>query len=236
MTIPATVQIPIEPMDSALVTTPQSVRLEPRCRVCRNDKGRLKVNGMLAAGYSYAMIVRALEDDNSKLVRNERITIDSVRNHTLRHFPVQQVARATYREVLERRAEENGVDFVEGVATAITPMALYETVMMRGYESLIDPETKVDLNTAMTAAARLQALVAERSEQPDMVDIMVKQNRIIRAMREVVPEELWPEIVQRLEEPASFVAHHDEAVDPGVEDDDEEYDPMEFAEPESDDC
>jgi len=29
------------------------------------------------------------------------VTIDSVRNHANRHFPVQQVARATYREILE---------------------------------------------------------------------------------------------------------------------------------------
>ena len=37
------------------------------------------------------------------------------------------------REILERRAQENGVDFINGVATAITPMAYYETVMARGW-------------------------------------------------------------------------------------------------------
>ena len=34
-------------------------------------------------------------------------------------------ARATYREILERRAKENSVDFIEGVATAITPLAVF---------------------------------------------------------------------------------------------------------------
>ena len=66
------------------------------------------------------------------------MTIDSIRNHTTRHFRIQQVARATYREILERRAKANGVDFVEGVATAITPMAFLETVMVKGYETLVD--------------------------------------------------------------------------------------------------
>ena len=66
------------------------------------------------------------------------IFIDSIRNHTVRHFPVQQVARATYREVLERRAKENSVDFIEGVATAITPMAFLESVMVKGYQTLVD--------------------------------------------------------------------------------------------------
>ena len=59
------------------------------------------------------------------------MTIDSIRNHCVRHFPVQQVARATYREILERRAKENSVDFIDGVATAITPLAVLETIMMK---------------------------------------------------------------------------------------------------------
>ena len=65
-----------------------------------------------------------------------RITVDGMAdndgNHANRHFPVQQVARATYREILERRAKENSVDFIEGVATAITPLAFLETVMVKG--------------------------------------------------------------------------------------------------------
>src|SRR6476646_6856622 len=93
---------------------------EPRCRICRNDQVRTKVNDLLATGASYAMVLRALGDDNAKLEQGDRVTIDSIRNHANRHFPVQQVARATYREILERRAQENSVDFIEGVATEIT--------------------------------------------------------------------------------------------------------------------
>jgi hypothetical protein len=33
------------------------------------------------------------------------------------------------------RHGENAVDFVKGVATAITPMAFYETVMVKGYQT-----------------------------------------------------------------------------------------------------
>ena len=122
---------------------------------------------MLAIGASYAMILRALGEDNAKLDKRDRVTIDSIRNHTARHFPVQQVARGTYRDILERRARENHIDFVKGVATAITPMAFYETIMVKGYETLVDPDTKVDVNTGMIAAARLQALIDSRAGQPD---------------------------------------------------------------------
>jgi len=34
--------------------------LEPRCRVCRDDEVREKVNDLLATGSSYAMVLRAL--------------------------------------------------------------------------------------------------------------------------------------------------------------------------------
>lgn len=42
--------------------------LEPRCRVCRNDQLRAKVNNLLASGASYAMIVRSLEPRRSPVV------------------------------------------------------------------------------------------------------------------------------------------------------------------------
>jgi hypothetical protein len=44
---------------------------EPRCRVCRDDEVRKKVNDLLARGSSYAMIVRALGDENATLVRHQ---------------------------------------------------------------------------------------------------------------------------------------------------------------------
>ena len=136
--------------------------LEPRCRVCRNDTLRTKVNNLPASGASYAMILRALRDDNAKLDKPDRVTIDSIRNHTVRHFPVQNIAKATYREILERRAQANRVDFVEGVGTAITPIAFFETVMVRSYETLVDSDTRVDVNTGIVAASRLQSLIDSR--------------------------------------------------------------------------
>jgi hypothetical protein len=167
--------------------------------VCRNDALRGKVNGLLAVGASYAMILRAVEDDNSKLDKRDRVTIDSIRNHTARHFPVQNVARSTYRQILERRAKENGVDFVNGVATAITPMAFFETVMAKGYENLVDPDTKVDVNTGMVAAGRLQALIESRASGTSMVDMRLQMYRIIEAIHSTVPEELWPEILRKID-------------------------------------
>jgi hypothetical protein len=197
MTVSETISETVDP--STLAALFRQLPLEPRCRVCRNDALRAKVNGLLAVGASYAMILRAVDDDNNKLDKRDRVTIDSIRNHTARHFPVQNVAKATYRAILERRAEENGVDFVNGVATAITPMAFFETVMAKGYENLVDPDTKVDVNTGMVAAGRLQALIESRASGTSMVDMRLQMYRIIEAIHSTVPEELWPEILRKID-------------------------------------
>ena len=119
------------------------------------------------------------------------MTIDSVRNHTARHFPVQNVAKATYREILERRAKANGVDFVEGVATAITPIAFFETVMVKSYETLVDSNTKVDVNTGIVAAGRLQSLIDSRDYDHELLVMKVQMAAICAAVKSTVPQEMW---------------------------------------------
>ena len=202
--------------------------LEPRCRVCRNDVLRKKVNDMLASGASYAMIVRALAADNAGLDKCDRITIDSIRNYTVRHFPVQNVAKATYREILERRAKANGVDFVEGVATAITPIAFFETVMVKSYETLVDSDTEVDVHTGIVAAGRLQSLIDSRDYSRDLLVMKVQLGQISEAVRSVVPHEMWGAIVEKLEELERDSGALDVGTDSFDDADDEPYDPTEF--------
>ena len=184
---------------------------------------------MLARGASYAGIVRALSVENAALDEHDRVTVHSVRNHAARHFPVQNVARATYREILERRARENQIDFVEGVATALTPMAFLETVMVRGYETLVDPGTTVDVNTGMLAAGRLQALVESRAGETSLAEIIVKMNRVIEAVRSTVPPELWPEIRRRIEGDDAPEPLEDGVLDPGDDafEPDDDFDELE---------
>jgi hypothetical protein len=197
--------------------------LEPRCRVCRNDEVRKKVNDLLARGSSYAMIVRALGEQNAAAV-----SVNSIRNHASRHFPVQNVAKATYREIVERRAREAEIDFVNGVATALTPLAFYEVVMNEAFRRLVDGGVEVSVDTGLRAAEKLQALIDARAGQPDMAGIMVQMNRIIEAIKSTVPREMWGEIVRKLQEHPGSLDVETEAFDEG----DDAYDPIEFAEEE----
>jgi hypothetical protein len=219
-------------VQSSALVPHNGFHLEPRCRVCRNDRMQKKVNDLLATGSSYAMIVRALAADNAKLAKCDRVTIDSVRNHTGRHFPVQQTAHATYREILERRARENQIDFVHGVATALTPFAYFEVVMAKAFRSLVDDCTEVSVETGLRAAEKLQSVLNGRELGTEVLELKVQLGWIQAAVKSTVPEEMWGEIVEKLEE----FEQHPEALDVGTDsfDDDDAYDPTEFIDEDDD--
>ncbi len=90
------------------------------------------------------------------------MSLDSVRNHATRHFAVQNVAKATYREIVERRAAQNQIDFVNGLATAITPLAYLETMMVKGFQRLVQDDTEVSIETGLKAAEKLQGVLGAR--------------------------------------------------------------------------
>ncbi len=202
-TVRGIVQESVESM--ALASGINGSNLQPRCRICRNDSLRTKVNDLLTTGASYAMVLRALGDDNATLEKGDQVTIDSIRNHAARHFPVQQVARATYREILERRAKENSVDFIEGVATAITPLAFLETVMVKGYQTLVDEHTSVSYRDGMDAALKLNEITRKDEGAMDRARTLADMGRIIEVVRTFIPSERWPEVQAALrgETPAS---------------------------------
>ena len=167
--------------------------IEPRCRICRDDEIRQQVNNLLARGLSYAAIVRAVD------VGDEAVSVDSVRRHSDRHFPVQDAARATYREIIERRAREQQVDFVDGLGTALTPIAFLEAVVLKAHQQLVKDEVEVGVHAALTAAVKLQELASQSAENHSVAEMMIQTDKIIRAVREAVPDDLWPAIVERLE-------------------------------------
>jgi hypothetical protein len=59
---------------------------------------------------------------------------------------------------------------IEGVATALTPIAFFETVMVRRYENLVDSDTRVvDVNTGIVAAGRPQSLIDSRNRSRELL-------------------------------------------------------------------
>jgi len=93
--------------------------LEPRCRICRNDQVRTKVNDLLATGASYAMVLRALGDDNAMLEQRDG-------------FDNWRLAGANWQAFIER-----GV-LSAHIATMTTLLDTLRTVGLNVYSPLYD--------------------------------------------------------------------------------------------------
>jgi hypothetical protein len=83
---------------------------------------------------------------------------------------------------------------VNGVATALTPMAFYECVMNDASRRLADGSVDVSVDTGLRAAEKLQALIDARAGEADMASIRVEVGRIIEVVRTFIPSERWPEV------------------------------------------
>ncbi len=53
------------------------------------------------------------------------------------------------------------------------------------------PDTEVDVHMGRIAAGRLQAMIESRASGTSMVDMLVKMDRVINAIKSTVPEEMW---------------------------------------------
>ena len=85
---------------------------------------------------------------------------------------------------------------VEGVATALTPIAFFETVMVKSYETLVDSDTRVDVHTGIVAAGRLQSLIDSRDHRREIAELRFQVGKIGEAVRSVVPQSMWAQIIR----------------------------------------
>lgn len=205
----------------------QDRKPEHRCRVCQHPDSLDKVNRLLAIGMSWTDIERQVADINEKRSRNNKITYNSIRNHSNNHFDLQKPANAAYRRILERRAAEVGDQFGEGVERLLTAMGYLDVVAHKGFETLMRDDTTVGYTTGLEAILKLEELQRATSTDSDMAEIRRKVTALYTVVKEVVPSQYWTEIDRRLAEMES--GESSRVVDAEViddEDDDEEFDPI----------
>ena len=92
------------------------------------------------------------------------------------------------------------------------------------------------MHTGIVAAGRLQSLIDSRDYGREMLVMKVQLGQICDAVRSTVPQEMWAEIVEKLDE---LEEQHSEALDVGTDsfdddDDDDPYDPTEFIDDDDD--
>lgn len=200
---------------------------ESRCKVCRQeDTGVVAVvNKLLAAGESYASVLRDIEVFNSELAKTDQITYDSIRNHHKKHFNTDHAAAAVYRRILEKNAAEADIDFVQGVKNAVTPLAYLETVMNKGYQETVTTAKNVSVSLGMDAAIKLHELTRDESDH-DVQELVQRTNRLIEIVREVVPVSYWEEIVSRIDKEDGQKVTREQVIDAVIEEDfdDEDFD------------
>ena len=84
------------------------------------------------------------------------------------------------------------------------------------------------MHTGIVAAGRLQSLIDSRDYGRDVLVMKVQLGQICDAVRSTVPQEMWGEIIEKLDE----AEQHQEALSVGRNSfddaDDEPYDPTEF--------
>ena len=199
---------------------------ETRCRVCQSQDSLDLVNTLLANGLTYAAIMKCLVPVNATRRKNAQITKASLYWHQKNHFNTQEPARAIYRQIMEDRAKEHELNYVEGTTTAVNAMSYLETMMVKAYKKLTDENfDNVSVEMGMNAAIKLHEMTKADAGLAEAAKAMNEMNRIIAAVKEVVPERYFNQILARLEsgETGGFIeASLEEDED---QDDEEEFDP-----------
>jgi hypothetical protein len=100
--------------------------------------------------------------------------------------------------------------------------------MVKSYETLADSDSKVDVHTGIVAAGRPQPLIDSTDYSPEIAELRFQVGKIAEAVKSTVPQEMWGEILAKLEE----LEQHPEALDVGKDSfhdtDDDAYDPTKF--------
>lgn len=174
-------------------------RTEHRCRICQDTPLRTTVNKLLAHGLSYKEILEAISAVNDSRPKSKRISLDSIRNHSKKHFPIDEPAGHVFRKILEEEADKQQKDWVGGIGSQITLYAYLKTMESKGYATLTDPETPISAVEGMNASIKLHELIKAESDTAQIAEVYQKLNTVIQVVKKVVPQEDWARIIAAIE-------------------------------------
>ena len=179
-------------------------RTEPRCHICCEVESKELVNKLIAAGLTNREIAESCDAINMRRKDAEDERLIGARNvwwHRRAHFNVDKPAMAVMREILERRAEEANRDHINGVGHAVTPYAVIESTMVRGYQERIANEAAdpPSVKETLDAAKVLYELTSKDAGTKKMADLLFKMDRIINAARQFVPADRQDDFLAMVE-------------------------------------
>jgi hypothetical protein len=177
-------------------------KTEPRCFVCCEAESKKLVNKLLAAGLTNREIAESCDGINARRrqVGDVRfIEAAHVYRHRKEHFSVDEPAKAVYRSITERYAEQSNIDHINGVGTAVHPYALMHVVMTKGFEGIVNDRQLVSTGDALKAAKDLHQMTAADADQKKMADILYTLDRIISAAQHFIPAAQHEEFLAMVE-------------------------------------
>ena len=74
------------------------------------------------------------------------------------------------------------------------PMALLETVMVKGYQTLVDEHISVSYRDGMEAALKLNEIARKDEGAIDRARMRAEMGRVIEVVRTFIPAERWPDV------------------------------------------
>jgi hypothetical protein len=169
---------------------------------------------------------------NNGRSNKDQISYDVIWRHTKNHFDIDTPAREIYREILARRAAEEGKDIDRSVGSAVNALSFLETIMVRGYQDAVDEGTRIPYSEGVKAAVKLHELTRQDAGVQEIAEVMRKMNYVISAVLTAVPEQYHGDILAIMEgKESSRKAVTSERDD--IQDVD--FDPAAFAEDEDED-
>lgn len=210
------------------------VQTNRRCRICRDDDVRKLINTLHGYGLTTRSIMDVIETSgvNNGRSNRDQINYDVVWRHTKKHFDIDNPAREIYREILARRAAEEGKDIDQGVGSAVNALSYLETMAIRGYQDLIDENTRIPYADGAKAVIKLHELTRQDAGVQEIAEVMRKMNYVINAVLTAVPEQYHGDIqaiIEGKELPRRAVTAEPDEIE------DADFDPAAFAEDEDED-
>lgn len=166
--------------------------IEPRCKVCQSDF-RDVIDRLIVTGISDTKLAQQFAGKDASLKSSVGAVRKSIERHRKRHLNVRDSA---LRRILEKRAAEAGILVDRYEDQLVDTTALLEQMIAKGQEQITDPKARIKYQDVIKAAEMLRdQRLQEASEQ---MEVYARQVRAIsQAVKELVPLELHPAIVDR---------------------------------------
>lgn len=175
-----------------------ATRIETRknCQTCRlgyNIMGmvhRQAINGAPIMDIWRTLI--EMEHDGLILKAPSR---QSITSHLKNHLGVRDAA---IRKHIELRAKQRNKDLESGVESLLTEVARAEVIANLGFQGILEGKIKLDAKDVLTANKQIHDFTKDEAGSLDAATAFVQLGMIMQAIQEIVPDEMWVQIKNRL--------------------------------------